>query len=175
MGVVMALKVRVRQPTLAGLTRNEILDCLALFDCAEEHSEKTGVGLVDERDGISLVLVDQLQQRRDVQLRLEGQMILDWDRHFVDLPQPLRLAGEEHYALALRLVAVQPLRASRAGLSSPSRVFLTKSSNTILDERRNWLWVEVQIHAQRARLLYRMTRAAQPVRRLPSGAPRGAS
>ena len=94
-GVVVALVARLRDPALIVLPYREVLlETLALLDLAEEDGEEARPFLVDEDDGVTLMLVEESPQGSDVRLGLERQVILDADVQLLCFPECPRCARE---------------------------------------------------------------------------------
>jgi hypothetical protein len=137
--------------------REVILEAVLLLDLTGEHAEQPRLRLVHHDHRVTLVLVDDRQQRRDVRLGLERQVVRHADAQELGAPELVRHAREDDQALAPKLLAFQPavngrrfgrqLR-SRRLVEPLARVFHQVCEHDPVGAAREQRGIEVQVDAE---------------------------
>ncbi len=107
-GLVVALKARLRDPSLCVLARDRVRKGHALLDRSRDDGEQPGAPLVDEGHAVQLVFVEHFEQRRHVNRFVEGDVIVHTNRQRERSHQPARPAGEQGQRLALQSLRLEP-------------------------------------------------------------------
>jgi len=95
------------------LAGHDVVDLLLLLDLAELDDEEPRLFLVDEGDGVALVLVEDVEERSQVRAPAQVDALGDDDGERPDLPEPARRRAEDRQATAPRTLVEEDPDPSR--------------------------------------------------------------